>query len=164
MSKKIIEYLKDNKFFILLLILTIGLFGTFFMTNIDGSSMNDTLQDGDQVLCVRFVKPKKGDIIICDTDDGKRLVKRVIATSGDTISIKNGAVILNDEVLNEPYIKESMQYIPENSFEYPLTIPEGRYFVMGDNRNHLTDSRDTRCGLISKNKIVGKVVLYPKRK
>jgi signal peptidase I len=92
----------------------------------------------------------------------KRLVKRVIAVGGDTIDIKDGKVYLNGEQLDEPYIREPMIYVPEQSQEYPLTVPEGKLFVMGDNRNFSNDSRDTRYGLVDAENVIGKIV-FPKK-
>lgn len=165
--KKIGKLLKDNAVFIILLVMVVGFFCVFFFTKVDGESMTNTLQNNKNVLCIRFASPKKGDIVVCDVDtviEGKayvkRLIKRVIAEGGDTISIEDGKVTVNGKVLDEPYIKEPMTYVPENSQTYPLTVPEGKYFVMGDNRNGSVDSRDTRCGLVSEDNIVGKVLFH----
>ena len=123
------------------------------ITNVNGDSMNETLHNGDKLLmtCVN-ISPERGDIIVFDTENyGKTLIKRVIAVEGDTIDIdfEAGAVTLNGEVLDEPYIKE-LTYERENAeIEYPLTVPEGCVFAMGDNRNHSTDSRQVGCVPVS---------------
>lgn len=158
--KKIGKLLKENWIFLLLLSGIIGFFCAFFVTKVDGESMTNTLKDGKIILCSRFSTPDRGDIIVCDADNGKRLIKRVIAKSGDTISVSDGKVTVNGEVLKEDYIREPMTYVPENSMEYPLTVPEGKYFVMGDNRNYSHDSRDSRYGLISDDKVVGVVLFH----
>lgn len=159
------ETLKENAVFLILLVMTVAIFGNFFIATVDGESMTNTYQDGDKVICSRLFSPKCGDVILCDVDAEleqgtvrKRLIKRIIAMEGDTIDIKDGKVYLNGEVLDEPYIREPMEYVPENSQEYPLTIPEGKLFVMGDNRNASHDSRDSRYGLIDRSNVIGKVV------
>lgn len=126
---------------------------------VSGSSMNDTYEDGDTLLCLRLSAPKRGDVIICDTDSEKTLVKRVIGTAGDVIDIDftTGEVAVNGEVLSEPYIKEPT-FLDAGAFEYPITVPEGCCFVMGDNRNHSSDSRDKNVGYIRAEQIQGKVL------
>lgn len=73
------------------------------------------------------------------------------------IDFENGTVRLNGEILNESYIKEPTT-TDEGGFEYPVTVPEGYIFVMGDNRNHSTDSRDARVGFVSLEDVEGKVL------
>lgn len=129
---------------------------------VNGNSMNDTYQNGDTLFCLRNASISKGDVIVCDSDADIVLVKRVIATEGDTLDIdfETGTVTLNGEILDEPYIKEKIapsdKY--ESAFEYPITVPEGCCFVMGDNRNESSDSRDARVGYIKKEQIQGKVI------
>lgn len=117
----------------------------------------DTYQNGDCLLCRRFGSFEKGDVIICTTDEGKTLIKRIIGTSGDTIDIdfESGIVKVNGKALDEPYIKEITHH-DEGSFEYPITVPENCYFVMGDNRNYSSDSR--KYGYIKEENIKGKVL------
>lgn len=126
------------------------------VANVDGNSMNDTYQNGDCLLCRRFGSFEKGDVIICTTDEGKTLIKRIIGTSGDTIDIdfELGIVKVNGKALDEPYIKE-ITHLDEGAFEYPITVPENCYFVLGDNRNHSSDSR--KYGYIKEENIKGKV-------
>ena len=129
---------------------------------VSGNSMNDTYQDGDKLLCLRHASISRGDVIVCDSDAGKPLIKRIIAVEGDTLNIdyETGTVTLNGKELDEPYIKEKIapsdQY--ESAFVYPITVPEGCYFVMGDNRNASSDSRDARVGYIKEEQIQGKVI------
>lgn len=145
---------------------------------VDGESMTNTLQDGDRLLMSDlFYTPKQGDIVIIDNThshlydengnvvegDGlkKRLIKRVIATGGQEIDIDfvTGEVKVDGEVLDEPYIRE-LTHEQEGGFDsYPITVPEGYYFVMGDNRNASSDSRSEHVGFIPEDSILGKAVL-----
>lgn len=94
---------------------------------------------------------------------GECIIKRVIAVGGQTIDIKDNQVIVDGKVLNEPYINEgaSTSDLGYGAFtdQYPITIPEGYYFVMGDNRNHSTDSRARSVGLVKKDQIYGKAIV-----
>ena len=129
--------------------------------NVDGESMVPTLQNGEKLIVHHlFYTPEKGDIVIVDSSNlGKPIVKRVIAEGGDTIDINfdTGAVTVNGEVLDEPYINDLTKR-DEDGQVYPLTIPDGYYFVMGDNRMNSFDSRSAAVGLVPEDEIMGKVV------
>lgn len=131
------------------------------LIGVDGSSMYPTLETGDRLIASRmFYTPDNGDIVVM-TDHNARhipLVKRVIAIEGQTIDIDfdEGKVYVDGEELDEPYINEPT-YSGEG-LEYPLTVPEGCVFLMGDNRNNSWDSRFEGVGMIDERYILGKVV------
>ncbi len=89
------------------------------------------------------------------------IIKRVIAVGGQTVDIRDGQVVVDGKVLDEPYIAPGSTTEGLGGFDaqYPITIPEGYYFVMGDNRNHSTDSRAASVGLIKKDQIYGKAII-----
>ena len=131
---------------------------------VEGISMEQTLHWYDRViLSGLFYKPKNGDIVIfrppTDAFGGTPLVKRVIAIAGQTIDINfdTGDVIVDGVVLDEDrYINEPTHN--RLNFSGPVTVPEGYVFVMGDNRNHSSDSRDARVGFVDTRYILGKVL------
>jgi len=134
----------------------------FRIVDVSGDSMNPTLLNGDKlVVSDVFYKPKQGDIVIFRKDEYKAeaLVKRVIATEGQTIEIDfdRGRVYVDGELLDEPYIAEPTHN--QLDFQGPQTVPEGCVFVMGDNRNASSDSRRTQIGMVDERLIVGKVLL-----
>ena len=129
---------------------------------VEGNSMLPTLQDGNQLLVSDlFYTPEKGDVVILTKDSFmvSPIVKRVIATEGDTVDIdfSTGTVSVNGEVLEESYIAEptTTQY----DVTFPQTVPEGCIFVMGDNRNHSTDSRYGELGMVDTRYVIGKVLM-----
>jgi signal peptidase I len=133
---------------------------------VDGNSMLGTLRDKDKVIMTNlFYTPKYGDIVVIKTETfGETpLVKRVIATGGQTIDInfETGEVSIDGRVIVEDYIRELTT--EKLDFNGPVTVPKGFIFVMGDNRNASTDSRDELVGLVDTRQILGKVlfVLIP---
>ncbi len=135
--------------------------------DVNGSSMSPTLINGDKVLVSGlFYEPDRGDIVVFKKDsynDNKALVKRVIAVEGDVVNIDfdNGIVYVNGEAVEEAYLSVSTN--TKLDFIGPQTVPENCLFVMGDNRNASTDSRDKRIGMVDKRVVIGKVlmVVYP---
>ena len=141
----------------------------FFIRVIDvkGTSMNPTLNNQDKMLVSGlFYKPEAGDIVVFKKDSyspDKALVKRVIATEGQEINIDfdQGIVYVDGVALEEDYISELTR--TKLDFIGPKTVPEGCVFVMGDNRNMSTDSRDKDIDMVDERLIIGKVycVLFP---
>lgn len=147
-------------------VLTVVLLFTFVirMMGVDGSSMESTLKHNDRLLVVNstlYHDYQYGDIVILRKDgvfDNEPIVKRVIATGGQTVDIDfaNGIVYVDGVALDEDYILEPT-YTAEGT-EFPLTVPEGSVFVMGDNRNGSSDSRDYRLGTVDTRYIIGRAV------
>ena len=139
------------------------------MMGVDGHSMLNTLQHGDRLLVVNsmlYHNYKYGDIVILRKNgvfDDDPIVKRVIAVEGQTVDIDfaEGIVYVDGEALEEDYIREPT-YTAEGT-EFPLTVPEGSIFVMGDNRNDSDDSRDPELGPVDTRQILGRAVflLFP---
>ena len=123
-------------------------------------SMESTIMVGDRLIGNRlaylFSDPKRGDIVIfkCPDNEEETYIKRVIGLPGETIRIEDGVLYINDEVYEEDYLNEPML----GSYG-PFTVPEGHYFMMGDNRNHSWDSRKWTNHYVAKNKIFGKAWL-----
>ncbi|MPN30572.1 Signal peptidase I [bioreactor metagenome] len=94
--------------------------------------------------------------------EGKSIVKRVIAVGGQTVDIDYdaGLVYVDGQALDEPYVADFMAY-PDSSYmvNNSLTVPEGSIFVMGDNRNHSTDSRDLRLGTVDERYVLGRALI-----
>lgn len=139
------------------------------MMGVDGHSMLNTLQHGDRLLVVNsmlYHDYKYGDIVILRKNgvfDDDPIVKRVIAVEGQTVDIDftEGIVYVDGEALEEDYIREPT-YTAEGT-EFPLTVPEGSIFVMGDNRSGSSDSRDYRLGTVDTRYVIGKAafLIFP---
>lgn len=133
----------------------------FRMAVVEGDSMNPTLHDGDDLIITSIGSHYNyGDIVVVHREDDVSIVKRVIAVAGDTIDIDFdlGKVYLNGSELLEDYILEPTYRSFSDGPEFPLTVPEGFVFVMGDNRNNSLDSRSGSIGLINEQYIVGKMI------
>lgn len=149
---------------ILLAVVLAGAVNSFLIVNaeVPTGSMENTIMTGDHILALRtsywFSEPEAGDVVVFrfpDDPTGKILyVKRIIGAPGDTVEVAEGSVYVNGKALEEPYIRE------QTAGEFgPYTVPEGSYFMMGDNRNRSVDSRFWDNKFVEENKILGKVVL-----
>ncbi len=136
------------------------------VVSVDGNSMFPTLHNGDRILIWDLLyTPKDGDVVVLQTNSygQEPLVKRVIAIAGQTVEFdfENGIVYVDGIALVEPYIAE----MTHNALDIngSVTVPEGCIFVMGDNRNHSTDSRDNRIGMVNVQCVLGRalVILIP---
>lgn len=121
-----------------------------------GTSMSGTLDSGDIVVSVKTSDMDTGDIVAFYYNNNV-LVKRVIATSGDWVDIdRDGNVSVNGSRIDEPYL--SSKAYGETNITLPYQVPDGRTFVMGDNREVSIDSRNTAVGCVATEQIVGKIV------
>ncbi len=133
------------------------LISTLFLPvlQIEGTSMEPTLSNGDIVLLMTTTKFDRGDL--CGFEwSNKLLIKRVIGIPGDWIEIDaDGTVYLNGEKLEEPYVQQ--RALGECDLTFPYQVPPSQYFVIGDMRESSIDSRNTMIGCIQQDQIVGKV-------
>jgi signal peptidase I len=176
---------------LLALLVFLAVRASFQNFKVDGLSMYPTLEDGEYLIVnklayaevdmdrlgnfVPFVEagddptrqvfggPERGDIVVLEDprEQNTDLIKRIIGLPGETIEIVDGEVYINDFLLTEPYIKQEWDDTKEK-----ILIPEGYYFVMGDNRSNSLDSRNGGIGLISEDLIIGKAALtyWPRSK
>lgn len=164
MNKKFLDEILDWLRTLAITFIMVILIFTFVArtAKVDGKSMNNTLAHNDfLVLWSLGYQPKQGDIIAANCEGlHEVIVKRVIAVGGQTIDInfETGEVIVDGVVLDEPYIANATTN-DEYGFTYPVTVPEGKYFVMGDNRQGSRDSRDGAVKFVDREDILGKVVL-----
>lgn len=148
-------------------VLTVVLLFTFFFRAmyVQGESMRETLQDRDLMLVVNSWlcgEYRTGEAVIVRTpafNAGRPIVKRVIATAGQTVDIDfdSGDVYVDGALLNEPYLREAT--LVDEGMSFPLTVPEGCIFVMGDNRNRSDDSRDPLLGPVDVRYVIGRAAL-----
>lgn len=137
-------------------------------TTVEGESMEPTLTDGDSVIIQRlsyyFADPKRYDVVVFPVsyDDGTAkktyYIKRVIGLPGETVQIIDGSVYINNEKLDDD-VYGAAAINEAGIAENPLVLGENQYFVMGDNRNMSTDSRNSYVGLVNKNDIIGEAWL-----
>ena len=126
-----------------------------------GSSMSPTLVNGNIVTALRGGSYERGDIVAFYYND-KILVKRIVGLPGEVIDIdEDGSVSVDGEPLDEPYLDEKA--LGECDIELPYQVPEGRYFVMGDNRSVSSDSRSSQVGCVAEVQVICKLIfrLWP---
>ncbi len=137
-------------------------------TSVSGHSMETTLQDGDQLIVdkisYRFRDPKRYDIIVFpyQYEENVYYIKRIIGLPGETVQVKDGYVYINGEKLeSDIYGKEVMQ--SAGIAAEPITLGDDEYFVLGDNRNNSSDSRDPSVGILKRKDLLGRawVRIYP---
>ena len=150
-------------------LLTLGLRTFVYVPyEIPSGSMEETIMTGDMVFSEKmsyyFRQPARGDIVTFADPEvaGRTLIKRVIATGGQTVDLQNGHVVVDGVVLDEPYTNGKESYplahtAPDVSISFPYTVPQGCLWVMGDNRTASQDSR--YFGPISANSVTGRAAL-----
>lgn len=133
------------------------------LIGVDGHSMVPTLQDGDRLLVLNSMLCggyEPGDIVVLRKESflPTPIVKRVVATAGQVVDIDftSGTVFVDGKPLQEDYISE--RTFTAEGTAFPLTVPKGSVFVLGDNRNNSTDSRDARLGTVDERYIIGRAV------
>ena len=169
-NRKKQEWMEWLKALIVVAVVLVVVRGFLFSTvQVKGTSMEPNFIHQDTVVLNRMSyvvgNVQRGDVIVCRqvwSTGEENLIKRVIGLPGDEIDMvrqQDGSyqVAVNGTVLEEPYLKEPMEQIGDQ--EYPYTVPEDCYFVMGDNRNQSNDSRFLAVGAIPQDQIYGKVVL-----
>ena len=139
--------------FAVVMILLLGY--VFGLTRAAGTGMQPAFRDGDVVLFFRMAEEFAADEVVVVQYQGEKLLERVVATAGDTVDITEDGLIINDAILREPgAIGETTQF--EEGITFPLTVPEGQVFVLGDNREHTTDSRIFGC--VDTEDVYGRVI------
>jgi signal peptidase I len=144
---------------------------------VQGASMEPTFENGDKVI-VNKVGPRisnydRFDIIVFEAKDDENFIKRIIGLPGDHIAYKDDVLYINGKAYDEPYLTEYKEVLPDKGdFTYDftleeqlgeMTVPEGHFFVLGDNRRRSIDSRKQEVGFVSQDKILGTAdfVLWP---
>ncbi|RKM62669.1 MULTISPECIES: signal peptidase I [unclassified Butyrivibrio] len=172
-KKSIAREILDTLIYLAVVFVLTLLFITFVAqrTQVIGSSMNPTVYDSESLILekvsYRFHDPKRFDIVVFPYEHGNKqnFIKRVIGLPGEKVRIDyDGNIYINGEILEENYGAEVIQD-PQRAAE-EITVPEGEFFVLGDNRNHSMDSRDESVGTIKKSRIMGRAVfrIFPLNK
>ena len=156
------EFIKDMfKYALLVIFILFLIIYVVNLTQVIGPSMSPNLNNGDIVMLdkvtYKFKNIKRGDVVSFNYADTKYLIKRVIGLPGEFVEIKDNVIYIDGMILEERYLSD----VEYEDFSLSLLgydkIPEGYYFVMGDNRNNSMDSRDSKVGLIKKEDIIGKI-------
>lgn len=156
----LLSYLHDIVFLVAAILLVFSLF--FRIIVVSGPSMKSTLVDGDWLILLNnafYNQPERGDVVVVSKkayDNGTPIIKRVIATEGQTVDIDfiSGTVYVDGEELHEEYVNTPTNL--KEGVEFPLTVNKGCVFVLGDNRNESKDSRSPEIGLVDCREILGK--------
>ena len=160
-KKSVLAYLHDLT--ILLAVILAVFLLVFRIVVVSGPSMMSTLVDGDYLIVVNQIfagEPKQGDIVViskADYDNGTPIIKRVIATEGQQVIIKDDKVFVDGVELVEPYI-HGLPTLSPNGDVYVVTVEPGCVFVLGDNRIVSKDSRSSQIGQIDRREILGKAI------
>jgi signal peptidase I len=132
-------------------------------TEVEGESMENTLQDGDNLIVdkmtYKFKNPQRFDIIVFPVQykSDTYYIKRIIGLPGETVSIdEDGNIYIDGEILEESYGREVISADTVGNVEYPVVLGDDEYFVMGDNRNNSSDSRTQLVGNIKRSDIIGR--------
>ena len=167
-AQRLFRDLRDVFYVLAVFMLVYVLF--FRVIVVEGSSMNQTLIDGDRLLLVSnllYSNPKQGDVIVASKESfrgGECIIKRVIATEGQVVDINfsSRTVYVDGTPLKESYVyfaPNDSRPLLQEGMRFPLTVEEGCVFAMGDNRNDSKDSRHPDIGLIDRREILGRAVL-----
>ena len=157
MNEKTINIIKEIVPYILVILL--ALFIRAFIASpvrVNGTSMVDTLKEGDILILNKTNKNYKRFDIVVINSNGTKIIKRIIGLPGENIEYKNNSLYINNKYVKDVDTEPTADFSLEELYGYKM-IPEGYYFVMGDNRDGSSDSRDYRIGLIKESDIKGKV-------
>ena len=159
--RKMLSTLKNSKLFMAMTFVICGLIASQIITrtlvfgsNVIGDSMYPTFNNGQNVWVSRVSEPERGDIVIVD-EGYKYVIKRLVGMPGDTIQIVDGTVYLNGKEYKEPYVIN--HDYSSGIAETPVTLGEGEYFILGDNRIVSRDSRE--IGAVNEEDIIGVVIV-----
>lgn len=161
-KKSLVLYLHDVIYYLIVIVVLFLL--VFRVVVVSGTSMNMTLYNGDYLLLLSntfYHNPQHGDIVVISKDsfdNGAPIVKRIIATEGQVVDIDfpNGVVYVDGVALKEDYVNTPTN--TRGAVAFPVTVPEGCVFVMGDNRNGSRDSRYVEIGMIDTREILGRAI------
>ncbi|MED9968434.1 MAG: signal peptidase I [Ruminococcus sp.] len=158
-TSAVFEWVKPMLFALALLALI--MISGFRVVTVQGASMDTTLESGEKVITTNFMyTPKSGDIVVISKGEhhDSPIIKRVIAVEGQRIELDydNDKIYVDGKELNEPYLKCSTFGGRCADYNIPSVVPEGKLFVLGDNRGVSLDSRSSEIGLIDKENVVGK--------
>ena len=162
LGRTMLPYFKDLAYLLAISVILLSIL--FRVVVVSGSSMKNTLVDGDYLVLLSntfYKAPQQGDVIVASKDSfrgGEPIIKRVIAVEGQTVDIdfQNAIVYVDGEALNEPYIGSPT--VDPEGVAFPLTVDAGCIFVLGDNRENSQDSRHPEIGLIDTRQVLGKAI------